>query len=673
MRHKLGLIGFSYLAGLICAEFFGTAVVGVFAAAAVLLALVPIAVKRRKNSAALAFFIAFAAMCAHGIYTLTVYLPIAAYDGKTAEISGVITDVRCYDSDTAAYVLQTEINGARAYVRFFGEDNGAAAGDSVSFSGKLSLIKDNAAFAEKSYYRSKGIFLSASLKGEAEITEKGGFSLKKAVSDYSDMIADRISAFLPGEEGDLLRAMFLGDKTALDPSLSESVKRAGISHFTAVSGLHLTVISHIMLLLISMTPLKNHRYFKFAVLSLLILLFMLFFKLSPSVIRAGIMLVVYYGCEPFMRKGSIVNSMGTAILAVTLANPYACTDAGFLLSLAGTFGVGAVSPLICGKMNRSRFAPVKDMLAASLCAMLCTFPLSCIFFGGVSVMGIAASLLLYPLFLPALLCAALFAVFGGNGSALMFASGICAKVMILIIRLLGSFRYAYFSLDYGFVVPISLLSALFTALVWLYFKDIEKALRAVALSLCVMLLFVTAANTYYRDKARLTMYSDGSGACIIAHMEGSVFIAVSDDSAELLERIEDYLKTNFIDRVSVIKVLNESSNNLGKFEDIPCGEFLPPNDTRGAYSDKMTLQSTRESCKITVNGISVSLSPAKAPEDGGVSVIYGYAGSVSGLNGIVFASSKRLCADGENNIYKNIYYDKASYIITDNGFLRDIS
>lgn len=37
MRHKLGWIGFSYLAGLICAEFFGTFTIGVFTVAAMLL------------------------------------------------------------------------------------------------------------------------------------------------------------------------------------------------------------------------------------------------------------------------------------------------------------------------------------------------------------------------------------------------------------------------------------------------------------------------------------------------------------------------------------------------------------------------------------------------------------------------------------------------------------
>ena len=37
MKHKLALIGFSYLAGLICAEFFGTFTLGVFLCSALFL------------------------------------------------------------------------------------------------------------------------------------------------------------------------------------------------------------------------------------------------------------------------------------------------------------------------------------------------------------------------------------------------------------------------------------------------------------------------------------------------------------------------------------------------------------------------------------------------------------------------------------------------------------
>lgn len=670
MKHKLGLIGLSYLAGLICADFFDTTLIGVIVLAAVLLISAFTALGFKKSAAAAVLFSALAAVCVHGFYTLTAYIPITELDGKTAEISGKITDVRYYGGDTASYIIQTEVGNVRTSINYFGEDNGGSVGDTIKLTGRLSVMTDNSGFAEKSYFKSKGVFLSVSPKGEALIIPNNGFSLKRSVYDYSDYIGSRICSLLTGDEGDLLKAMFLGDKSGLSASLSDNVKRAGISCFTAVSGLHLTIISHILLLLISLTPLKNHRYFKFTVLLLVILLFTLFFKLSPSVLRAGIMLIIYYGSEPFMRKSSVINSLGISALALTLTNPYACTDAGLLLSLAGTFGVGAVSPLFCARLKKSRLSPIKNMAAASLCAIFCTFPLSCIFFGGFSAVGILTVLLIYPLFLPALVCAALFAILGGNGSGLMFIAGLCAKGMIFVVNLLGGFKYSYFSLEYSFVIPVSVLSVLFIAFIHAYFKNTGKTLRAAAISACLMLSFVCVSTIYYSDKATLTMYSDGDGACIIAEKDGSVFIAVSEDSQKLLDRISNHLKSNFIDRVSAVKILNIRNNNINGFRNIPCTEFLLPDDNREIYTDNITLQSGSGKCGITVNGVSVSLSPAKNPADDEITVIYGYAKGLPKLDGIVFASSKRLIADGEESGLVNIYYSKASYIITDNGFLR---
>ncbi len=671
MRHKLGLIGFSYLAGLICAEFFGTAVTGVFIIAALLMISALAATKYGKStSAAAVLFTVSAAMFVHGIYTFTVYIPVTEFAGKTVEINGSITDVRYYDHDTAAFTIKTNINGAEAFINMFGTDNGGEPGDNIRITVKLSLLKDNQTFSERSYYKAKNIFLSAVPKSNAEITPCENFSLKKLISDYSDYIGEKIDLLLIGEEGGILKAMFMGDKTGLSDSLSENIRRAGISHFTAVSGLHLTLISHIILLIISLTPLKNHRYFKFTVLVILILLFMLFFKLSHSVVRAGIMLIIYYGCEPFMRKSNVFNSIGAAVLIITLTDPYACTDAGLLLSVAGTLGVGIVSPSAARKFGKGRFPALKKAFIASISAVLCTFPLSCIYFGGFSLAGAVTNIILYPLFLPALTCSALFALLGGNGKILMLLAGICAKGMIWIINLFGNFKYAYFPLKYDFALPLSILSAGFILLVFFCFKDIKKTIKAVSISICVMLFFTAAAEVYYFDKAKLTIYSDGDDACIIAEHMGSVFITVSDDSPKLLQNINDYLKNNFIDEASALTVLNTNHNAVSQYDKIPCKIFIQPDRQKEVYTDKITLISESDRCTLSINGVSVSLSPAKDPKDNNVTVLYGYTGKVHKLGGAVFVSSKRLDgAEGFENAV-NLYYEKAEYIITENGFLR---
>lgn len=670
MKHKLGLIGFSYLAGLICATFFDSYFV--FAAAAVFFAAALVVLFLKKKTAAVIFFTAFAAVSVYGIYTVLVYEPVVSFDGKEVEIGGRISDIRHYSNDTASYIIDTNINGVNTSITLFSTDTACSVGDYIRFNGKLSVMTDNTDFEEESYYRTKGIFLKATASSGIEITADDSFNIKTIITEYSNYIGERIKQYLPGEEGDLLKAMFLGDKSGLSDSLSSNIKRAGISHFTAVSGLHLTIISHILMLLIALTPLRNHRVFKFFTLSLLIIAFIIFFRMSVSVIRAGIMLIVYYGAELFMRKGSTLNSMGLATLAITLFNPYACLDTGLLLSLAGTFGIGVMSPFLCKKLRSTPSRPLKAAVIGSVCATMCTFPLSCIFFGGFSVIGILMNMLLYPLFFPALVCVTLFVLLFASGTGLMFIAGICAKAMIALIDLFGSLKYSYISLNYDFIGVICIVSAIFAAVVYLRFRSPERTAMSVGLSICVLVGCITAANIYYSDKTKLLMYSDGDDVCVIAADGANVCIVASDDSKDIVKYINDFLQSEFLDKIPVIKLMDSTHNNIRAFEEIPCEIFSSPDvyDKQYSLGESISLFCYENYSTINVNGISISISPAAEPIDDSISVIYGYKKKIPALSGLVYCSNRRVTS--ENIEITNLYYETAKYFINDNGFLQKI-
>ena len=670
MKHKLGLIGFSYLAGLICATFFDFPFVFVAAAVFFIAALTVLFLK--KKTAAVIFFTAFAAVSVYGIYTVLVYEPVISFDGKNAEIMGRISEIRHYSNDTASYIIDTNINGVNTSITMFSTDTDCAVGDYISFSGKLSVMTDNTDFEEESYYKTKGIFLKATSSSSIEIIPNDSFNIKTIITKYSNYIGERIKQYLPGDEGDLLKAMFLGDKSGLSDSLSNNIKRSGISHFTAVSGLHLTIISHILMLLIALTPLKNHRIFKFFTLSLLIIAFIIFFRMSVSVIRAGIMLIVYYGAELFMRKGSTPNSMGLAALAITLFNPYACLDIGLLLSLAGTFGIGVMSPFLCKSLRATPSRPFKTAVIGSICATMCTFPLSCIFFGGFSVIGVLMNMLLYPLFFPALICMTLFVLFLGSGTGLMFVAGICSKAMIALTNLFGSLKYSYISLNYDFIGILCIAAAVFVIVIYLYFKSPDRTAMSIGLSVCVLVGSITAANIYYSDKTKLLMYSDGDDACIIVAEGANVCVVASDDSQDIVEYINEFLQSEFLDKIPVIKLMDSTHNNIRAFEKISCAVFSPPNDFNKQYSlgEGLNLYCYENYSTINVNGISVSISPAAEPIDDSISVIYGYKKNIPTLSGLVYCSNRRVTS--EDIKITNLYYESAEYFINDSGFLQKI-
>ena len=660
MKHKLGLIGFSYLAGLICATIFNSLII--FCLSGLIFAVSLALVFFKKNKFAIMLFTASAAMAVYGIYTVLVYEPIVANDGKTVEITGVVSEVRRYSNDTASYIIDTNIDGVNTSVTLFSSDTQCAVGDHISFSGKLSKLTDNTEFAEESYYKTKGIFLKATSSSGSEITPDDSFNLKSYIINYSDYIGTRIKTMLPGEEGDLLKALFLGDKSGLSDKLSSNIKRAGISHFTAVSGMHLTIISHILMLIIAVTPLRKHRFFRFAALSVLIFMFMLFFRMSVSVIRAGIMLIVFYGSELFMRKGSTLNSMGIAVLAITLFQPYSCLDTGLLLSLAGTFGIGVLSPFFCKRLCSNSFKPFKTALIGSVCATLCTFPLSCLFFGGFSTLGIVMNMLLYPLFFPALVCLTLFAITGGVGYGLMFVAGLCAKVMIAAINLFGGFKYSYISLHYDFLGMIFAFSVIFIIAVYLIFKSPQRTSMAIGISFCAIVGCVTAENWLDMNKTKLLMYSDGDDACVIVEKQSAICVIASDDSNDILNYITEYFQNSFWDKLSVIKIIDSTHNNIKAFEEIPCQVFSPPEKDDRSYTvgDEISVSFGEKYGTIAFEGTSVTVSPAAEPKDDSICVIYGYKKKVPELSGKVFCSNRRI---DDNYDLVNLYYDTAEYYV----------
>lgn len=667
MKHKSGLIGFSYLGGLVCAAFFNHSLV--FIPAAVFLAASLILLLLGKRFIAVIFFTAFLSVCAYGIYTAAVYLPAAALDGKTADISGEITEINRFSGDTASYVIKTKIGGRNTYITVFASDNGGKIGDNISFRGKVSLMTDSTVFSAKSFYKSKGVFLTAAPKGDVVINS-GTVSIKGIICGYSEYIGERISDMLSGDEGGLIKAMFLGDKSGLSDYLSYNIKRAGISHFTAVSGMHLTIITHIILLIISTAALKRRRYFKFGVLMLLILIFTVFFKMSVSVVRSGIMLILYYGSEAFMRKSSPINSMGFAALIITLFNPYACTDPALLLSLAGTFGVSVAAPVICGLLpKRDRFYGLKSGIVASLCAVLCTFPLSFIFFGGFSTVGVLTNLLIYPLALPAILCTALFAATGGISGGLMFIAGLCAKGMILIINFLGELKYSYFKISYGFIAPIAFAAVLFAVVVYKRFYSIKRTLMAVVLSIAILLSMSAGCMLYDREKGVIAMYSDGNDACVIIKRGGNILAVLTDDTQRLTEKVRQYAKESFIDELSAVCLLN-SSNNNDALKGLSYAEFIPPDTEKEIWGDGITMTVTKGKCKISIDGFSVTVSHVSQPKDDMIAILYGYKQDIPKLSGLTFCSCKRNVP--ENNEFYNFYYNSAEYIITDKGHLQPI-
>ena len=202
-----------------------------------------------------------------------------------------------------------------------------------------------------------------------------------------DRVIDRLS---PLEGGHALLAGFMvGDTSGVDEVNQSAMRRAGLSHFSAVSGSNVAVFLGLLYVVAGPLGIGPKRR---AVLGLLGLpLFAAATRFEPSVLRASVMAGLVLGGRlvgVVMETWQVVSA---AVITLLLADPGLVRSAGFQLSLAATVGViiGSRWPSSGGRMARA--------LAVSIGAQVAVAPLLMVHFGLIPLLSPLANLLAAPL------------------------------------------------------------------------------------------------------------------------------------------------------------------------------------------------------------------------------------------------------------------------------------
>jgi len=670
MKLKSAVIGFAYLSGLICAFLLGFSPFQSFliAAATFIAGFICLLWKAQNIGVfALIFGIAFGVYAA---YKFTALAPTLALDSETREITGTVLEKTSPSHDMAGYTIEAVIDGVKTRFSLYAPDVGAEVGDNITFEAKFSLLQDNTAFAEASYYMSRGVFLKATAVTTPVAVKNESFSPIDYIRGFNEHLKSRIMTAFPNDTGALICAVFLGDKSGLSDSLSRNLTRAGIAHYAAVSGLHLTLIVHLFMSVIELTRLRTMRKIRFTLLTLLTLLFMVFFNLSPSVTRAGIMLIVFYGGELFMRRGNTLNSIGFAALIILLFSPYACLDAGLLLSIAGTVGIGVIAPAVNGhfasRANTAHCAirpynKVREVFIANLCANYATLPLVAIFFGGASTVSVFTSIILLPFFTIMLTAMVAFALTAGFDGLSLLIAGIMSRTMEAIISFFGSLKFSFIPLDYGFILPWVVTSAVFIVLVCLFYKEAVAGVKAATVSLFTLAMMVITTEYLNLDSTRLEVYTDGVSACVFLRSNNSSVVVVTDDGRRTANATQDFLHSNYLDEISLLLVLNSTNNSLRFFEELPAIIYVPPESENITYDVGGVFEVTGG--LITYGNLTINIGHIKTPSNADINITYNYSVHAADFlpESTVIHTSRRAEAEEENEF--NAYYEKISWIL----------
>lgn len=182
---------------------------------------------------------------------------------------------------------------------------------------------------------------------------------KRSESDLSDKLGEEAAGFY--------NALLLGAKGGLSEKMKTEVRLLGLSHLTAVSGMHLAFL---------LSPLKLRRLcgkiprkILTGLSSALILLWNILCGFPPGLVRAS----VVYLCREWMRslrlRTDSLNHLAAAGLIMGLTDPFAVLNKGFLWSFGAAASLFiAADPLKLFFMKSFRNLP--ERFAGSLSTLL---------------------------------------------------------------------------------------------------------------------------------------------------------------------------------------------------------------------------------------------------------------------------------------------------------------
>lgn len=213
-------------------------------------------------------------------------------------------------------------------------------------------------------------------------------------------------AGLNGRSLAFVSAITLGEKDELDSSLRQSFAAAGAAHVLAVSGLHTGIIYLVVFSLFTFFGLRRPLYeqrLRRALLSAGVLVVMWLYAfitgLSPSVLRAVLMLSIVQIGWVARRKSISLNTMAAAACVCLWAEPMSLFNVSFQLSFSAVAGILLFVPYMndVWKVKGSKLHRwLRDTVTVSLGAMVGTLPVTMFHFGQVAHYFLLANVVILP-------------------------------------------------------------------------------------------------------------------------------------------------------------------------------------------------------------------------------------------------------------------------------------
>ncbi|MBX3100066.1 MAG: ComEC/Rec2 family competence protein [Salinibacterium sp.] len=215
--------------------------------------------------------------------------------------------------------------------------------------------------------------------------------------DWANALRARFLAattHLPGDGGDLLAGLAIGDTTAVSDELSDAMKASSLTHLTAVSGANCAVV--IGLVMLAGGAAGAPRGFRIGASGAVLLGFVVLVTPEPSVLRAALMAALVLLALASGRPVQGLPVLSLAVIALLVVDPWLARSFGFVLSVLATGGLLLIAAPLARKLERWLPRWLALVVAVPLAARLACQPVIIILNAAIPTYGVVANMLAEP-------------------------------------------------------------------------------------------------------------------------------------------------------------------------------------------------------------------------------------------------------------------------------------
>ena len=458
------------------------------------------------------------------------------YSINSNELSGVIKNIKYKDKYTELYVDDLIIN-------YYG-DNDYYIGDIVYVKGTFIIPNDNTnfnLFSYKKYLYSNNIHYIVKINKIEKIKTSSNlfYSIKRKIY----LKVNNSGSY------EYLNLFILGNNNYIDNYILESYRKNGISHLFSISGMHISIFTSVILLILKRI-IKNNKLILF-ILFVILIFYIFITNFSSSVIRASSLFLISMLLSILGYKVKSSNILIYIFIFSLIDNPYKIYNSGFLFSYVISFSLIHFNP----KINHYKNYFIK-LLITSIISYLISIPILINTNFSINLLTPFINLIFVPyvslIIFPLSLLTFIFPFLEGLFNFLIY---IMEKTSLLI----SSINFFNITLCHMSWIPVNVYYLIIYTII---IKLLKKEYKYIFVFLCIIFIH---HNINYLNSFYLINYIDiGQGdtsLIIFPYNKKNILIDCANDSKNI---IIPYLKSQGINKLDYLIITHGDFDHMGE-------------------------------------------------------------------------------------------------------------